>query len=238
MQQKLAKQARKGAEHRTMALNVGAAQLDGQPADLQLPTEGAPPPVYDLMDRSVQPPGYNLYREKKESFTDCTWHCSFAECCMCYYVFREKGHCPGSCLGTLNAQLYFCCMFVPLGRFCPGRTHPCCCCKCAQSPGQCCSTIGCLAPHDRAIYKHVGPGWVKSYGMVTQGKVILEEVVTDRFRGATLSKEEAAEVFKGFKGSAWDEAEWQSKWGAAEKVADGSARAEDIVPGMIKIAPL
>ena len=91
---------------------------------------------------------------------------------------------------------------------------------------------------DEIFFKHLGPGWVKSYDMETQAKIIYEEAVTDRFRGATLSKEEAAEVFKGFKGSAWDEAEWQSKWGAAEKVADGSARAEDIVPGMIKIAPL
>ena len=45
-------------------------------------------PKPNLMDRDVQPDGYNVYREKKESFMDCTWHCLPAECCMCYYVVR------------------------------------------------------------------------------------------------------------------------------------------------------
>ena len=46
-------------------------------------------PRYNLMDRDVQPPGYNVYREKKESFTDCIWHCYPAECCMC--LLRHEG---------------------------------------------------------------------------------------------------------------------------------------------------
>ena len=59
-------------------------------------------PRYNLMDRDVQPPGYNVYREKKEGFTDCAWHLWPAEICMCYYVAKEKGGCcsPSGCLAA------------------------------------------------------------------------------------------------------------------------------------------
>ena len=69
----------------------------------------AQPKPSRLMNRDVQPSGYNVYREKKESFTDCTWHCLPAECCMCYYVVRLLASNPvGSQIAPQSAQRNSC----------------------------------------------------------------------------------------------------------------------------------
>ena len=127
--------------------------------------DGSPPksaPRYNLMDRDVQPPGYNVYREKKEGFTDCTWHVLPAECCMWYYVCRHKQREGGSCcaglLGACNSIIYSCCCYVPHGRFCPGRRCPCCVGQCGET--LCCPLSG-PAFIDRINMNNRGPGWVK-----------------------------------------------------------------------------
>ena len=116
-------------------------------------------PRYNLMDRDVQPPGYNVYREKKESFTDCIWHCYPAECCMCLYVMKEKGGCPAGCLGTINVQLYTCCTYVPCGRCCPGRRWPCCAIGECGETNPCCPMRG-VTFIDEMYMDNRGPGWV------------------------------------------------------------------------------
>ena len=133
-------------------------------------TDAGPPaaPRYNMMDRDVQPPGYNVYRETKEGFTDCTWHVLPAECCLWYPICRSNQHNGSSqplcnspiaaLLKTSYAIIYNCCCYIPHGRFCPGRRCPCC-------VGQCGETLFCATRGtqfiDQIYMDTRGPGWVK-----------------------------------------------------------------------------
>ena len=72
-------------------------------------------PQYNLMDRDVQPPGYHVYREEKETFGDCIWHLSLAECCFWVFPCLDGlvGRSPLTCcLGSVNACCYCSCIMA------------------------------------------------------------------------------------------------------------------------------
>ena len=158
------------------------------------PVEAAPP-SNNRMDRNCDRPGW-VYRETRETFTDCTWHV-YPECCMPYDF--AKGHMEavkeanGGILWTLDsggaplqcADLpllvkiwcltsleyakaatppcqYLCCVYVPYGRFCPGRRWPCLACGPTEGCGpQGCGQDFCKAVDTMALSQaSIGPGWV------------------------------------------------------------------------------
>ena len=145
------------------------------------------------MDRNCNRPGW-VYREKRESLTDCTWH-FYPECCMACGVMKdtldaivEQNGGVGPCTPTNGGGIawllnvpkiwcltfmhiapsgasvcpYVCCIYIPCGRFCPGRQWPCLAC----GPTQGCGPEGCgqeFCKYADAValsQDSVGPGWV------------------------------------------------------------------------------
>ena len=154
------------------------------------PTEAAPP-SNNRMDRNCDRPGW-MYREKRETFTDCTWHI-YPECCLACCACKdtldaivEQNEGVGPCTPTDGGGIawllnlpkiwfytciqvapagasmcpYVCCIYIPYGRFCPGRQWPCLAC----GPTKGCGPQGCGACEilDAMALSQasVGPGWV------------------------------------------------------------------------------
>lgn len=145
---------------------AAAVAIDAKTAD-----DGPAAPRYNIMDRNVQPPGYHVYREKKETYAEGIWHLSLAECCFWVFPcldacldFYLNGIilnecCPSSlncCLGLVNSCVYYCVIYVGFGRFCPGRRYPCCC----EYPCWPCEYVESLAAIDQLMMQDLGPGWI------------------------------------------------------------------------------
>ena len=123
-------------------------------------------PIYDLMDRTTQPPGYAVFREARGSGAHP------CECCVLNgAVYREVVYgrnesplclCFPCCChaAILNALIYSLCVHVPCGRACPGRRWPCCACAFAQ-PGGLGSGPRSVCHFDDRIRDSMGPGWTK-----------------------------------------------------------------------------
>ena len=158
--------------------------------------EATMPPSNNQMNRDWTPPGPGwVYREKKETFSDCVWHLipdCFMSCGVLMDTMRAKAAeangtllmsekeakryleehpekkaegfgfwclkcgCCRYCLCSLPSVCGTCaycwCVFIPCGRFCPGR----CACLPSCCPGKSCKAMDSMLLAQESI----GPGWV------------------------------------------------------------------------------
>ena len=77
-------------------------------------------------------------------------------------------HCPRALPSLCGVCQYMCCVYLPSGRFCPGRQYPCACGDASPSSDHCSPS---LRRMDAAYLseRSMGPGWICTSGSASAG---------------------------------------------------------------------